>query len=1091
MKGVLSAHTHSSVREHLVKILRQDLVGPRTDDEVFPELPTVRYLTGILYPAGTPTDEVEDEEFRAAEDFGEESEAEEANPTRQALRQSSIGLTFEVVGKMIQISVSYARYEKCLENNGEMWRRVHRKPDPISVDLVDLAAKEEPQTIPLDPNGAELEVHVRAIRDVRIVTVFLVNRAEPSDPVRNEDCIFQPEIRVSGHIVARGTYQLEHNNDPDLLSLQLLYRNQPEFAVGHGCAADWNAVGPNHATDIWTVFVPSVSLPQAVHYERDDLDGLDMMVLASCATGELAAQKLRPIVREYREWIESLAKEASSLQSPLRETAARHLAACEEAASRIEDGLDLIASDQLAFEAFRFMNEVMAHQRARTDYVKSYHKAGRRPKKGIRPSGRWYPFQIAFILMNLRSIVDPKSRDRMFADLLWFPTGGGKTEAYLGLAAFTLGYRRLRGRNRFRDHAGVTVLMRYTLRLLTVQQYQRAATMICACEYLRRRNPAKWGTEPFLIGLWVGRNSTPNNNREAEENLKILRDGGQVKEANPVQLRNCPWCGEQLGPHDYHVDERRDWMLIHCPNPECDFHGPPDDADSAIPALTVDDDIYHRCPSLLIGTVDKFARLPWTGRTAALFGLVDRWCPRHGFLTPAEEHNVSHHANQGLPATAVERCPRLRPPELIIQDELHLISGPIGTMVGHFETAVDYLCSLNGGHIPKVVASTATIRRADEQIRQLFNRELRQFPPPGLNADDSFFSRQVITADKPGRQYVGVCATGKSGKTVMVRVFAALLQAVEELRAQGVPPEVLDPYWTLTSYFNSLKELGAAVRLIEDDVPERLAVVASSPDRIRKLDNIQELNSRRDATEIPEILARLDNDLPSGKAIDILLATNMISVGVDISRLGLMVVQGQPKSTSEYIQATSRVGRKYPGLVVTMYNWARPRDLSHYERFRNYHETIYRYVEPTSVTPFSPRARDRALAAILVGMVRLADPRMARPSDAGKFRPDSQILQDIIEAIHRRVAALAPDESDALQEELATLIDQWHQKAIQRGQDLKYNRGYFESVAKAPHVLIRRVDEDYDEAWLVPDSLRDVEEYVRLYYALPKGGTTA
>lgn len=1075
-----------NVRQYLVTALEQDLIGPRSAQEVFPELPTVRYLTGILYPTGTPTDELEDDLLLAAGEADEEEDVDEPNPVRQAIRQASIGLTCEVIGGQVTVEVRYARYLKTLLNGEEVWARDPRESGEVVLDLATPAMTNHS----LDDAGAELEAHVRLGSDsgVRVVTVFLVNRAEPSEPVNDADCIFQPEIIVRGHIIARKAFE-GSLSDPDAQSSQLLYRNYREYAVGHGCAVTWESIDADRATEVRTVLLPSVELPQVRHYARDDLSGLDMVTLARCPDGAAVMDKLSPIIEDYHQWIRAMETETVDLNPSLKETAQRHIESCDEAARRMRDGLQLIGTDSRVLDAFRFMNEAMAYQRARSEYAKAYKTQGRWPSRTVGPGGRWRPFQIAFILMNLRSIVDPSHKERAYADLLWFATGGGKTEAYLGLAAFVLAFRRLRGTHQIRDHAGVTVLMRYTLRLLTVQQYQRAATMICACEYLRKQNPAKWGKEPFLIGLWVGRNTTPNNHRDAGESLEMLRLGNPVKEANPVQLHNCPWCGKELGPQDYFIDSRREWMLIHCPNPACDFFGPADDPDSAIPALTVDDDIYHRCPALLIGTVDKFARLPWNARTAALFGLVDRWCPRHGFLTPSEaDHPTNHRANRGLPATAVERCPRLKPPELIIQDELHLISGPLGTMVGHFETAVDYLCSLNGGHTPKVIASTATIRRAREQVRQLFNRELRQFPPPGVDAGDSFFARQLVGQAAPGRKYVGVCATGKSGKTVMVRVFAALLQAVEELRIAGTDPQLLDPYWTLASYFNSLKELGAAVRLIEDDVPERLGVLASKPQNARALDRVQELNSRRDATEIPSILAHMEQELASGKALDILLATNMISVGVDVDRLGLMVVQGQPKGTSEYIQATSRVGRKHPGLIVTMYNWARPRDLSHYERFRAYHSMLYRYVEPTSVTPFSPRARDRALPGVLVGMARLTDANLARNKDASRMNPHSPTVDGITRALRNRVAALEPTEMESLLAELRAALAKWEAMATRYQNELKYSRGYFEAEEDARHILMRRVGEENPEAWLVPDSLRDVEEEAQLYYASPRGG---
>ena len=351
-------------------------------------------------------------------------------------------------------------------------------------------------------------------------------------------------------------------------------------------------------------------------------------------------------------------------------------------------------------------------------------------------------------------------------DLLWFPTAGGKTEAYLGLTAFTLALRRLRARGQTdpqsaRGDGGVTVIMRYTLRLLTSQQFQRAAALICACELARESHG--FGVEPFLIGMWVGSALTPNGVAEAAE---VLRGGRSLNGGDPRQLKRCPWCGTRLITPDYTADADTARLSIRCPEASCEFHH------TDLPILLIDEEIYGRCPSLVIGTVDKFARLPWQKRAASLFGIVDRHCPRHGYLVPGvTNHPGTHQAKpraaplSNLPPARVTGVSRFLPPELIIQDELHLISGPLGTMVGLYEAAVDFLCMSNNPTDapavsgPKVIASTATVRRAGEQIAGLFGREVREFPQPGLSAKDSFFARLVDPdRENTGRKYVGICA---------------------------------------------------------------------------------------------------------------------------------------------------------------------------------------------------------------------------------------------------------------------------------------------------------------------------------------------
>jgi hypothetical protein len=423
-------------------------------------------------------------------------------------------------------------------------------------------------------------------------------------------------------------------------------------------------------------------------------------------------------------------------------------------------------------------------------------------------------------------------------------------------------------------------------------------------------------------------------------------------------------------------------MTIQCPNDNCDFM-------SGMPLYLIDDDIYSRKPSLLIGTVDKFARMPWAARVSEIFGR-------------GSKYNF--------------------PPELIIQDELHLISGPLGTLVGLYESAIDVLCQRENIP-PKIIASTATIRRAGEQCKSLFNRGLTQFPPPALDARDTFFAKEVSRDTKPGRLYVGVFAPGKSMKTALLRIYAVLLQ---KIFSHSGEKDLRDPYWTLIGYFNSMRELGGALRLVEDDVRERMRVLSMRENKKqRNIESIEELNSRLASNEIPQRLNAMAAEIGQPDVLDVLLATNMISVGVDVDRLGLMVVTGQPKMSSEYIQATSRIGRKFPGLVVTIYNWTRPRDRSHYERFVGYHSAIYSNVEPTSVTPFASRARDRGLHGVFISLVRHLLLGMAPEEAAVAFSPTHPEVQKIIDIILERVEAIDPTEVDDTRQELELICKRW------------------------------------------------------------------
>jgi hypothetical protein len=1050
-------------RKLLIEALQDELLGPEGgENEVLAQRPSLRYLIGRLAPAGTQVGQDEDEGLGdIAGDSDEDHDSGNDSPVSMAMNPSSIGLSFVVDESTthIDVELTWADYVEIERPIGEVaeetddglegeqdsaptnqpvvraaYQRTPRQVGPISLSLSDLLIyNEEVELESGDSTGVRLWCITRPLLDGRkAISVFMLN-ARPAPPedaqIPENSWIFQPKIQVSssqdGPIFS--AREIEHgsaNSDPELNSLELLYWDRPEFAVGHGCAATWDQIeGQRRASRVSTDLLPKWELPRID--PRTDVEAeLRMELLGGTdrngVAGEELSRMLSPLADAYGEWIDKVLKprlDNTSLPAVLRATAQDHIDNCEGSLRRIREGIEVVSfgSDDVRL-AFCFANRAMSLQRKRSLIA----LAKRRNKGALTEeeidSPAWRPFQIAFILVAIPSLVDRQHRDRSYADLLWFPTGGGKTEAYLGLTAFTMAHRRLRTPlDGYRNDAGVTVLMRYTLRLLTIQQFQRATTLICACEYLRvEENEAGrdslWGKIQFSIGLWVGRSATPNqfsNSFGGDGALEVLQKLEQREPGEnpvrgvgtPLQLLACPWCGSDITvdnkQQDYVADEQREMVKVYCSTRQCFFSRVNSDG---IPAHTVDTQLYRRVPSLVISTVDKFAQMPFNGRVQSLFGKVSTECPRHGFLSDGEgaaHSGKSHNATGGLPkATVVPTLP-LEPPDLIIQDELHLISGPLGTMVGAYETAIDYLASVKIGESfvsPKIIASTATVRRADQQVGALFNKKLAVFPPLGLNSSDSWFGQEVPIEKSSGRMYLGVYAPGKSVKTALVRVYATLLsraQAVFEADVQSG-----DPYMTLVGYYNSLRELGGAIRLLEDDVKARMTVL-SRRDKVkwpwRSIYKTDQLTSNKKAEEVPEILRQLEFEFslgevdPKTRPIDVLLASNMISVGVDIDRLAVMVVTGQPKTTAEYIQATSRVGRQSPGLVVCVYNWSRPRDTSHFERFRSYHSSLYRFVEATSVTPFSSRARDKALQGILSAMVRLGDSGMTPEANADKL----------------------------------------------------------------------------------------------------------
>jgi hypothetical protein len=1142
-----NAATPREARDGLKALLSYELLGPEQPDEVLDESPLTRYLTGMLAPFGTGVAVEEQDDSLTAEEGDEELGApDHASPLSQAITPSSIGLSFLLPAGTTAVEVAaewgeYAPENVPPEENSEpsskevehgdeppdaaptakntgdqadeegrkrsrprrIWPRTAKAPNPRGIEL---RPGEGLISEPLEgADGVTIEHLARELDDRLAVSVFLVNRRvhekQRRPPV--ESWLFQPAVTVraedgSGLFLPREIEPSLVSSDSDTESNRLLFRHRREFAIGHGCGAEWvlSDKDDQRATDVKTSLIPSYELPRV---DPRDLGNpvLGMAELAAVESGDALRAALEPLLDAYEAWIHGKRSELDDLPVDLRSIGAGHLDDCETALRRMQAGLDLIASDAGTLRAFRFANEAMALQRAHTVWA-----TARRDDPGTAPSeptteGRWRPFQIAFILLNAPALIDDSHADRDVGDLLWFPTGGGKTEAYLGLAAFCMALRRLRAVPGARTDAGVAVLMRYTLRLLTIQQFQRAAALICACEVLREREPDIWGTRRFSIGVWLGLAATPNRHADSRRALDRLAKGETQDEANPCQLEACPWCGEGLTHDDYWSDASAIRTRVACRRRGCEFSR--DLRSDGLPVVLVDEEIYRECPGLVIATVDKFAQMPWRGEVGALFGLVDRECSRCGFLSPDTDHSEAHRARRGVAATeqSVLETERLAPPNLIIQDELHLISGPLGTLMGLYETAVDHLATrVEDGRVvrPKVIASTATVRRAYEQVQAVFDRRLSVFPPPGLEPEDSFFAvERPVSEESPGRLYVGVAGQGKSMKTALIRVASALLSASAGLRDAN--PALAEPYLTLVSYFNSLRELGGAVRLVEDDIPARLRQLERRdlPHRGRPV--YVELTSRVPSDQIPARLQRLaqrhdaprteDQPLP----LDVVLASSMLSVGVDVGRLGLMTVLGQPKTTAEYIQATSRVGRESwgPGLVVTIYNWSRPRDLSHYERFRQYHSTLYRGVEAVSATPFSSRARDRALRPTFTALARLSQEDWMPELAASRFDPTRAAVAGMSREFRRRAEAIAGQAvAEEVEQALKGVGDEWGEYAQHA---LRYGwRSPDPENQPEEDVLLQRAGEPGVGHWPAPESLREVEEHSLIYVLGLDGG---
>lgn len=979
--------TPEAVREEAISRLHEDLIGPHRTDEVLQGArlrPSDVYLTGILW---TSADRMDAQDDDGSEGDDEEDDAPSTASLVGQQRPCSMGLSFctdKVHGQSpVDVILSFATYEfsPVAPEEGRpaqfRWMRHEHCIELKSQTLPESGSRE----LLLDSGGlpADVRLHIRARPSEagRLVTVTLINRSQPAPGDRNGAegmLLFQTRIEVRPVVGTRLVPKPARPaaNDDDEQIGRLLYRKTPEFAAGHQCSASWESVG-NEATVIRTEWIPRASV---VAFREDGADvfsdlvtsgAFDAHQLASLPDDDVLGRLLQ-LPTAYGEWLRERWRETETLDADLRSIAKRNLDACEAVRARMADGVSAMRDDRRLLQAFKLANGAMALQH-------SWKPAGK-----TRPL-RWRPFQLGFILLAAQSVCKSEIADREVLDLLWFPTGGGKTEAYLALVAMLAFHRRSLYENPD-DGAGNAALMRYTLRLLTAQQFERASALILACELIRRglapevKCSIKAGRRPFSIGLWVGGDATPNRFRDA------LGSRGNRGGTSAEQIDECPCCH---GKVRWDYNESTESVRPYCENRECVL-GP---ALGLWPVFTVDDDVYRERPTLLIGTIDKFALITTKPEVANLFSFGTQ-----------------------------------QSPDLIIQDELHLISGPLGTIAGVYETAFDWLLR-KGKRRPKVIGSTATIRRAADQVRSLFDRESCQFPPPGLDHDDSGFA--VRDDSRPPRTYLGITTAGRSAKFTLQATAGSLLQSTGS--THGLTHAERDGYSTLLAYFNSLRELGGAIIQMLDDVPDSMALYAEQRgETSRENAPPRELTSRASQKEIIEILSELKVEAGRAGTVDVVLATNMVSVGVDVSRLGLMIVNGQPKTRSEYIQATSRVGRgNFPGLVVAVLNSAKPRDRSHYETFYGWHSTLYRDVEATSVTPFASRARDRALHAALVAMIRHSDPALERKPDLAAA--SDSLLVEVVGEIERRVRAIDPREVDACGDELNDRLENWEARA--------------------------------------------------------------
>ena len=1244
------------MREKLIESLIKEVYGPRNGaEEEMSEYPVQEYTSGVIIPYGCKG-KAQDPDSESVEYMGEDALADDENSQETSppfffsgvdpsLRAKSFGMAFQIDSgePKFKVCITWGRYSYIKEK--KIWKR---KPYRKILDIV-MTKERDVKTIYSDKDGEIILYIQKKVHGSQHSTIMMhiVNKLEiDAEKCGNrnlsEKSLFQPSMRVivEGQLKPMDKKVL---SGPD----SLLYRSRPVLARGFMSSAVWKNVDyMSHLDkkilwpdglyfkdcsefiecDVRSEFIPLYSNPSP-SFGWDEEFGqspeFSAYLLSEMWDEEEIKTYLSLLIEAYEKWIKEKEKEASLLSDDLGKIANDIIIKNQKKMlERIKNGIEILKKDEMARLSFCFANRAIFLQ-------KKWNIEKKSETRDDKDVFKWWPFQIAFFLMSIEALVNENSEDRDVVDLLWIPTGGGKTEAYLAIMAFIMAYRRIKSRKLGNvSQEGVSIITRYTLRLLTVQQFRRALRMVTAAEYLRvmkteygrgwrpkkYTNKEDWiyGTVRFSTGMWVGGGVSPNHLRKSGYAIDALK-GNKNHYGEPAQILRCPVCDSWLaipesglpaGENTLHIvvkspktlsevdsalksvvptldvveditvtgknhpdgyltltikfkskknikSEYVDGILehinnmlpslrlegisfresrpgyfpvmlsekiidfdIYCPSPECKLNsnieymeGVPAETDEGalafpdsyvpksnesfpfknsrmpIPAYTVDEQIYHHLPTLLVSTADKIARLAFEPRAGTIFGNVDAFNTYFGY-----------HRKGLTPEGYLKRIPQrdvnigpISPPDLIVQDELHLMEGPLGSMFGLYESVVEELIK-DGGGKPKYIVSTATTRNTEKQINRLFSRKVFQFPPDGLNINDSFFVR-APSYEKGwdekvrGQIYMGIFCPGRGPLTPQIRIWSELLKTTSE--------NISDPdikfFWTIVGYFNAIRELGGGRALYREDVVERLKDISNALPREMFSDKLVELSSRVNSTDIPQILESLEKavdrnvkDMP-----DAILTTSMFGTGVDIPHLSLMIVNGQPKTTSQYIQATGRVGRSHGALVITFYRAGRPRDESHYEMFMGYHHRIHLDVEPSSVSPFSDGCLSRAAGPAIVSFLR-----NMRKSSVEWWRENNgrAIIDGMATNDTQRILSSLKSKTEDIYgldktEEIQGLVDRW--KGIARMvPELHFYEYTHPKSRKTPEKNVVLGDPAHEHLSLKvvfknsPQSLRDIEETI-------------
>jgi hypothetical protein len=1005
-------------------------------------------------------------DYRAFDDF----------KNRKNLADSSAKYFIEYLEKLI--SRAWKRKNIVIRKN----IIVENSPEPVALNLSESTHKE----LKISYNIKTYLYQGRKYVKVQLVNTSKVhprNKYSNKNEKLNSKCLFQSKISlITKNILPYKTQNENIALDEEAEKLNFIYRKNKAFGIGHNCAINWDSENPS---SVETTFTPYTDIKDI----RNDFDLTNNIKLNEALniknlsvfghSKTISISNLKYFISLYNEWILKQDYELGNINGKDQSIAKKILSKQYDNLKRLNESLTLLENDDV-FIAFQLANTAMYIQLITSndndfgkyekgldelngnidyknlEFFRTYDAIQRKKDGKIKFIPKYRPFQLAFLLLSIDGISNPKSKSRKdIVDLIWFPTGGGKTEAYLAVTAFTIIWRRMKNPI---GYQGTTVLMRYTLRLLTAQQFERASRLILALEFLRQQS--EYSTilrdEPVSIGLWVGMASTPNKLEVAKSKVDDIekecdRKNGNPHEKNIFQISSCPWCGTKLisknkDKWDYGFETSKTDFKIYCLNPNCAFH-------KRIPIQVVDEVLYKQPPTLLFGTVDKFAMLAWQEEAFMFFNT----------------HN-----------------PKNLPPDLIIQDELHLLSGPLGSITGIFESVIELLSTKNG-IAPKIIASTATTRNTDCQIDKLYgNREVNIFPPSGLYQDDSFFAKE--DSDNSKRRYMGIMPTGKTTIDTQLQIMAHLLVSRLEVYVDNITKGTINNYWTLVSYYNSLRDVGRINNKVGDEITTFTAYLQNRLSSLFPYNvndykfnfsgintRTKELTSRIPSEKIKETLVEIEREFNESRftndeygrkylndIVDLVLATNMISVGIDIGRLNIMLINGMPKNIAEYIQASSRIGRNTKGLVITLYDPNRSREKSYFENFKNFHQSFYKTIEPLSITPFTENTIRKMISSLLISFIRQYYPgELNKNNQAQYFTKDR--IDPLLEFIKLRFRN-QPLEISLFEKELNRLSDEWVER-INQTQLKKYDE-----------LLIKPSErEGNNEDWVIMQSMREVD----------------